>query len=189
MTLLQNHCEQERTQIITILMLAMQNTRPAGYMLSGNRSTFLNTDGGVAWLCHFPKFSSPLQALDIWYHRILILFEQNTKFVGRINRQTYHVASEKLCLVDYNNVYEVDLKNDNSWCQLLHNPMLFNKLSLFKPTERGQITQFPIFDSKWAGMYTPKQSKSFWDNIIHASVSNTVLKKHTRIILTQGSKV
>ena len=31
MTLLQNQCELERTQMLTILMLAMQNTRVAGY--------------------------------------------------------------------------------------------------------------------------------------------------------------
>ena len=36
MMLLQNQCELERTQMLTILMLAMQNTRLAGYMLTGN---------------------------------------------------------------------------------------------------------------------------------------------------------
>ena len=59
-TLLQNQCELERTQMLTILMLAMQNTRLAGYMLTGNRSMFLDTDGSVAWLYHCPKFLSPL---------------------------------------------------------------------------------------------------------------------------------
>ena len=58
MTLSQNQCELERTQVLTILMLAMQNTRLAGYMLTGNRSIFLDTDGSVAWLYHCPKFLS-----------------------------------------------------------------------------------------------------------------------------------
>ena len=48
--LLQNQCEQERTQILTNLMLALENPRLAGYMLTGNRSMFLETDGSVAWL-------------------------------------------------------------------------------------------------------------------------------------------
>ena len=61
MTLLQNQCELERPQMLTILMLAMQNTRLAGYMLTGNRSMFLDTDGSVAWLYHCPKFLSPLK--------------------------------------------------------------------------------------------------------------------------------
>ena len=38
-------------------------------------------------------------------------------------------------------------------------------------------------------MYTPKQMKNVWDCIIHASASDTVLKKLTRTILTQGNTV
>ena len=39
--LLKNLCEQERTQILTILMLPMENPRLAGYILTGNQSTDL----------------------------------------------------------------------------------------------------------------------------------------------------
>ena len=46
--LLKNQCERERTQILTILMLSLENTRLAGYMLTGNRSLFLETDGSLA---------------------------------------------------------------------------------------------------------------------------------------------
>ena len=67
--------------------------------------------------------------------------------------------------------------------------MPFNKLLLFKPTELGHIFQFPTFDTRPAGVYTPKQMKSFWVNVIHASASDTVLKKLTRTILTQGNTV
>ena len=56
MTLLQNQCELERTQMLRILMLAMQNTKPAGRMLTGNRSMLLDNDESVAWLYHYPKF-------------------------------------------------------------------------------------------------------------------------------------
>ena len=48
MTLLQNQCELERTQVLTILMLALQNLRLADYMLTGKKSMFLDTDGSVA---------------------------------------------------------------------------------------------------------------------------------------------
>ena len=46
--LLKNFCEQERTQNLTILMLSMENPRPAGYMPTGNRSLFLSTNGSLA---------------------------------------------------------------------------------------------------------------------------------------------
>ena len=48
--LLQNQCEQECTHSLTNLMLAPENPRLAGYMLTGNRSKFLATYGSVAWL-------------------------------------------------------------------------------------------------------------------------------------------
>ena len=189
MTLLQNQCELERTQMLTILMLAMQNTRLAGFMLTGNRSMFLDTDGIVAWLYHCPKFLTPLRVLDNCYDRIPILFERTTIFVDPITRQTYNFASQIPCLGEDTNVFQLDLKNDISWYQLLPDPMPFNKPLSFKPIELGHITQFPTFDTRRAGMYTPKQMKNFWDNIIHASASDTVLKKLTRIILTQSSTV
>ena len=55
MTLVQNQCELVRTQILTIMMLALQNTRLAGYILTGNRSMFLDTDAAAGWLYHCPK--------------------------------------------------------------------------------------------------------------------------------------
>ena len=54
LTLLRNECELERTQTLTILMLALQNTRLAGYMLTGNRSMFLDTDGSSGDLSPSP---------------------------------------------------------------------------------------------------------------------------------------
>ena len=87
------------------------------------------------------------------------------------------------------NVFQLDLEDDDSWNQLLPDPLPFNEPLLFKPTELGHITQFPTFDTRRAGMHTPEQRKSFRDNIIHASASDTVLKKLTRIILTQGKTV
>ena len=53
-----NQCEQERTQILTIPMLSLENPRLAGYMLTGNRSMFLETDGSLAWLYHCPPLTT-----------------------------------------------------------------------------------------------------------------------------------
>ena len=150
---------------------------------------FLDTDGSVAWLYHCPKFLSPLRVLDKCYDRIPILFERTAKFVDPITRQTYELASEIPCFGDYTKVFQLDLEIDNSWYQLLPDPMPLNKPLLFKPNELGHITQFTNFDTRRAGMYTPKQMKNFWDKIIHASASDTALKKLTRTILTQGNTV
>ena len=133
------------------------------------------------------NFFSLLRVLDKYYDRIPILFERTTKLVDPITRQTYDFASEIPCLGGYTNVFHLDLENDNSWFKLLLDPIPFNKTLLFKPTELGHTTQFRTFDTRRDGMYTPKQVKIFWDNIIHASASDTVIRKLTRTILTQGN--
>ena len=94
MTLLQNQCELERTQILTIMMLALQNTRLAGYMLTGNRSMFLDTDGAVGWLYHCPKKVSSLKVLEKCFDRISIFYNGRTMFVDPITRQIFPFANE-----------------------------------------------------------------------------------------------
>ena len=71
--LLRNQCEQERTQFLINLMLALQNPCLAGYMLTGNRSIFRETDGSVAWLYHCPKVHSLLHTMNQCYDKIPIL--------------------------------------------------------------------------------------------------------------------
>ena len=143
MTLLKNQCELERTQIKTILLLAMQKTRLASCMLIGNNSMFLDTDGSVNWLYHYPNFLSHVRVLDKCYDRIPIFFERTTKFAVPLTRQTYDFASKITCLGHYTNVFLLDLEIGNSWYQFLPDPMPFNKPLLFKPTEFGHFTQFP----------------------------------------------
>ena len=50
--LLKNQCGQERTHILTILMLSLEKPRLGGYMLTGNRSMFLESDVSLAWPYH-----------------------------------------------------------------------------------------------------------------------------------------
>ena len=91
--LLKNQCEQERTQFLTFLMLSLENPRLARYMLTGNRSMFLETEGSVAWLCHCPLRHSPLHAKNQCYDRIPILYEGRIQFVDPITRQTHQAAN------------------------------------------------------------------------------------------------
>ena len=91
--LLQNQCEKDCTQIITNLMLALKNTRLAGYALTGNQSMFLETDGGLAWLYHCPKAHSLLQTMNQCYDRIPIIHQGQIQFLDTITRQTYPNAN------------------------------------------------------------------------------------------------
>ena len=159
MTLLQSQGELEHTQMLTFLLFAIQNTRLASYMLTGNTSLFLDTDGSVDWWYSCPKFLSLLRKLDEFFDRLPILFEWTTKILDPVTRQIYNFAYEISCLGDYTDVFQTDLENDNSLYQVLFEVMPFNKRLLFKPTELGQINQFPIFDTRRAVIYAPKQKK------------------------------
>ena len=90
--LLQNQREQERTQVLTILMLSLENPRLAKYMLTGNWSMSLETDGCLAWLYHSPLVHSPLHTMNQCYDRIPILYKSQIQFVDPITRQTNPAA-------------------------------------------------------------------------------------------------
>ena len=152
LTLLQINSQLERTQMVTIFMLAMQNTRLVGYMLPVIRSMFLSTNGNVAWLYHCPKLSSLRRVLDKCFDRIPILFERIIQFLDPIKLQTFDFASEISCLCDYTTVLQLDFGNDKSWYQLLPDPMPFIKTLLLKRTQPGHITQLPLLNTRRAGM-------------------------------------
>ena len=44
-------CELERTQILQSLALAVLKISYAGYLLSGNKSNFLDYEGNILWFC------------------------------------------------------------------------------------------------------------------------------------------
>ena len=48
LALLQNQCVLERSSILNTLMLSLESPRLAGYILTQNRSMFLETNGKVA---------------------------------------------------------------------------------------------------------------------------------------------
>ena len=51
-------CELERNQLLTILAMSVQNPQLAGFLLPGNRSSFLYVEGSTAWLYDCPHFLS-----------------------------------------------------------------------------------------------------------------------------------
>ena len=48
------------------------------------------------------------------------------------------------------------------------------------------ITDFPVYDSRRAGMYTRKQLKTFWDNIIYNTASTSILKQIPELFSKMG---
>ena len=115
LNLLKKQCEQERYQIFTILMLSLENAILAGYMLIGDRSMFLETDGSLAWLYSCPQVRSPLHTLNQCYDKIPFLYKGQIQFVDPITRQTLPDALPQNCSDPIKNFFHMDMDQKDSW--------------------------------------------------------------------------
>ena len=181
--LLQNQCEQERTQILTNLTLALENPRLAGYMLTGNRSMFLETDGSLAWLYHCPKVHSPLHTMNQCYDKIPILYEGEIRFVDPITRQTYPDAVPQNCSDRIKNLFQLDMDQEDSWYTLTPGIVHQDRPAIFGPKKITPMSAQSLTGSQDAGMYTRNELRGFWDNILINAASRTALKKFSQNLI------
>ena len=65
-------------------------------------------------------------------------------------------------------------------------PIPFKTPLVFAPQVIGHITEFPVYYSRRARMYTPKQLEAFWDNIIYITASTSIVNKITRTVFQNG---
>ena len=84
-------CEIERTQILQLLALAVLKKPYAGYLLSGNRSNFLECEGNILWFYTCTKKVSPLYVFEDkrCYKRIPIFYKNKVHFVDTLSKGTY----------------------------------------------------------------------------------------------------
>ena len=84
-------CELERTQTLQALALAVLKIPYAGYLLSGNRSNFINYEGNILWYYRCTKKVSPLYVFEDkrCYKRIPIFYKNKVHFVDTLYRRTY----------------------------------------------------------------------------------------------------
>ena len=178
--LLQNQCEQERTQILINLMLALENPVLAGYMLTGNRSMFLEIDGSVAWLYHCPKVHSPLHTMNQCYDKIPILYRGQIQFDDPITRQTYPHATTQNCSDRIENLFQLDTDQEDSWYTLTPGIVHQDKPAIFEPQDIKPFASHTFTGSQDAGMYTRNELKWFWDSIPINAAPRTALKKFSQ---------
>ena len=183
LTLLKRQCELERTQILTTLMLAVENTRLAGFILTGNRSNFLETDGYVAWLYNCPEFYSPLYVSDKCFDKIPILYQNEIKFVEPITRQTFSFASEIPCSKNTAKSFQLDIFDEDTWYKLTPAPVAMVKPGMFKPNKYTGTSTIEFTRSENAGLYTENQLRDFWSLIIGGNAHKSLLKKLTSTVI------
>ena len=188
--LFKNQCEQERTQILIILMLSLENPRLAGYMLFGNRSMFLETDGSLAWLYHCPLVYSPFQTMNQCYDRIPILYEGQIQFVDPITRQTHPAANIQNCTDRIKNLFRFDVDQEDSWNTLTPGIVHQDRPAVFGPKDVSPVAVHSFPGSQDAGMYTRSELSTFWDSILISAASRNALKKFLQklIVFSNNNK-
>ena len=96
-------------------MLSKENPRVAGYMLTGNYSLFLSTNGYLAWLYHCPLMRSPLHVMNQCYDETPIFYKNAIFFVDPITGQTYPDSRGQYCSERINNLFQFDQADENLW--------------------------------------------------------------------------
>ena len=88
---LHQFCELKRTQILQSLALAVLKILYAGYLLSGNRSSFIDHEGNILWYYTCTKNVSPLYVFvdKRCYKKIPIFYKNKVHFVDTLSRRIY----------------------------------------------------------------------------------------------------
>ena len=160
-------CELERAIKRTNLVYSHKNPRMAGFVLTNNRSMFLETNDNLAWLNHCPQYFSPLQIMDNkGYNRIPIMYLNKIHFVDPITRKTYTSAEERSCVDRLDNLFRLDIEDDNSWVELTPSITRVKGPSVFEPNIAQQrLTKYKFQDSDEIYLFTDQELKKFWRGI------------------------
>ena len=96
---------------------------------------FLETDGSVAWLYHYPKFLPPLHTMNQCYDKFPILYIGQILFVDPITRQTYPHATTENCSDRIKNLFQLDMNQEGSWYTLTPGIVHQDKPAVFGPQD------------------------------------------------------
>ena len=168
-------------------MLSLENPRLAGFMLTGNRSMFPETDGSLAWLYHCPQVHSPLHTLIKCYDRMPILYEGQIQFVDPITGQTHPAANTQNCTDRIKSLYQTDMDLEDSWYTLTPGIVHQDRSVVSGPKVLSPVAVHSFLGSQDAGMYTRVELSSFWDSILVSAVSKCFEKVSQKLNVFSNS--
>ena len=166
-----------------MLKLSLENPRIEGYLLSGNRSMFLETDDSLAWLYYCPLVHSPFHTMNQCYDRIPIVYEGQIQFVDSITRQTHPAATLQNRTDRMKNLCQFDIDQEDSWNTITPGIVHQVRPAVFrlKDVSPGEVHSF--LGSQDAGMYTRSELTSFWDIILISAPSRNAFKKFSQKLI------
>ena len=147
-------------------MLSIENSRLVGYILTGNRSMSLSTDGSLVWLYHCPLMRSPPHVMNQYYDKIPIFYKGAAVFVDPIARQTYPDVQVQNCFDRIKNLFQFDMEDENSWFTITPTLELRKRPRVFEPKDVTPVSGRAFGGAGDAGVYRRAQLSEVWDNIL-----------------------
>ena len=187
--LLNNLCEQERAQNLTILMLSMENPRLAGYMLTGNRSMFLSTDGSLAWFYQCPLMRSPPHVMNQCFDKVPMFYKNAIFFVNPITRQTYPDAQVQNFYDRIKNLFQFDMEDENSWFTITPTLGHRERPAVFGPKDVTPVSRRTFSGARGAGIYTRAQLSEIRDSIFISAASRKALQNFSRELIVPNAAI
>ena len=170
-------------------MHSMENSRLACYMLTGNLSMLLITDGSLAWLNHCPLKRSPPQVMNKSYDKIPIFYKNAIFFVDPITRQTYPGAQVQNCSDRIKNLFQFDVEDENSWFTITPTLEHRKRPAIFGPKDVTPVYRKAFGGAGDAEIYTRAQLSEFWDNILISAASRKALQKFSRELIVPNTAI
>ena len=186
--MIKTDCELERAIKRTNLVYSHSNPRMAGFLLTNNRSMFLETNDNVSWLYHCPQYFSPLQIMDKCYNRIPIMYLNKIHFVDPITRKAYTSAGKRSCVDKRDNLFQLDIEDDNSWIELTLGITRVKGPSVFQPNIAPQrLTKYKFQDSDEIYLFTDQDLKKFWRGIKFNEMKNAIQPFSKELFVSQDN--
>jgi len=162
-SILQRVCENERLLLLNILQVARIDPSTAGFLLTGNRSNFLETDGALAWLYSCSKRRSPYKETITCYDHIPVWYGGKTEFISTVTRKLIDpiLVLEVDCAVAKDFVYQFVMDDPTSWYKLLPFPASTKAPEQFQTKKLARQTKYHAFDWKKTGVYNEDDIKRF----------------------------
>ena len=187
--ILKNVCEQERTPILTFLMLSMENPGVARYMQTENRSMFLSTDGSLAWLYHCPLTHSSSHVMNQCYDKIPIFYKKAIFFVDPITRQTYPDPQVQNCWDRNKSRFQFDMEEEISWFTVPPTVEHRKRAAVFGPKDVTTVSRRTFGGAGDARIYTRAQLSEFWDNLLINAASKKPMQKFSLELIVLNTAI
>ena len=163
---IQQICELERSLKNTQFAYSRLSPKLVSFLLTNNRSLFLETNGNVAWLYHCPKFYLPLQVMDTCYDRIPVLYKNKVRFIDPVSRQTFTTAKQQPCNNKQKNLFQLDIKNDNSWIELTPNITQVTGPALLAPSnQKHKMVSIKFKYGQEVSFHVKEDMIAFWNDV------------------------